>query len=284
MGLGTVRIGISGWQYDNWRGDFYPAGLPRRSQLTYVAEHMPTVELNGSFYSLQRPASYRRWHDETPDGFVFAIKGGRYITHLRRLRDVETALANYFASGVLELGTKLGPILWQLPARLTFEPDVLDSFLHLLPRTSTDAVDLAAHHDDKVPQVSLDDPGGHRPLRHALEVRSTTFDDERFFALLRKHDVACVLSDSAGRWVQLDATTAGFEYVRLHGHSTLYASRYASSTLRRIADRCRTAAEESRDVYVYFDNDMRGHAPHDALRLARMVGIEHQPDGYLTSS
>lgn len=271
MGLGTARIGISGWQYDNWRGDFYPAGLPRRSHLAYVAERMPTVELNGSFYSLQRPASYRRWRDETPQGFVFAVKGGRYITHLRRLREAESALANYFASGVLELGGKLGPILWQLPARLTFEPTVIDAFLKLLPRTSTDAVELAARHDDKVPLVSLADPGGHRPLRHALEVRSATFDDERFFALLREHQVACVLSDSAGRWVELDATTADFDYVRLHGHTTLYTSRYADATLRRIAQRCRSAMRESRDVYVYFDNDARGHAPHDALRLARLV-------------
>ncbi len=114
---GRVRVGISGWRYAGWRGDFYPAGLPQRRELEYAAAWLTSIEINGSFYSLQRPDSYRRWRAETPDGFVFAVKGGRFITHLKRLQDVETPLANFFASGVLALGPSLGPVLWQLPER-----------------------------------------------------------------------------------------------------------------------------------------------------------------------
>ncbi|MCW2786946.1 MAG: hypothetical protein JWP74_3463 [Marmoricola sp.] len=270
---GRIRVGISGWQYQSWRGDFYPQDLPARRQLSYVADHLATVELNGPFYSLQRPSSYRRWYDETPDEFVFAVKGGRYVTHLKRLRDVQTALANFFASGVLLLGEKLGPFLWQLPERVEFDRDVVAEFLAQLPRTGTEVAAVAAGHDDKVPSTAYDDPGLDKPVRHALEVRSATFRDDDFFALLRDHDVACVLADSAGRWPELDETTASFDYLRLHGHSELYTSRYATATLEGWAERCSAAAEAGRDVYVYFDNDAHGHAPHDAIRLADRLGL-----------
>src|SRR5690349_23607042 len=148
---GVVRVGISGWRYPAWRGDFYPKGLPQRRELEYAGEHLTSIEINGSFYSLQRFTSYAAWRADVPDDFVFAVKGPRYVSHLKRLKDVEVPLANFFASGVLALGPKLGPILWQLPENLRFDPDVLDAFLSLLPRTTTDAEELARHHDDKVP-------------------------------------------------------------------------------------------------------------------------------------
>ncbi|NKR04636.1 DUF72 domain-containing protein, partial len=110
-----IRVGISGWSYPGWRGDFYPPGLRQRDELAYAAERMSSIEVNGSFYSLQRPTSYAAWHDATPDDFVFAVKGGRFIPHMKRLRDVETPLANFLASGVRALRDKLGPVLWQLP-------------------------------------------------------------------------------------------------------------------------------------------------------------------------
>lgn len=270
---GRIRVGISGWRYASWRGDFYPVGLPQRSELTYAASVLDTIELNGPFYSLQRPTSYQRWYDQTPDDFVFAVKGGRYITHLKRLRDVETALANFFASGPALLRQKLGPFLWQFPENLDLDLALFDSFLSRLPRSSTAMAELAARHDDKVKAVAYDAPETEVEVRHAVEVRSTTFQVAAFGDLLREHGVACVLADSARRWPQLDVVTASFDYIRLHGDAELYASRYSDASLRQWSERCRVAADAGRDVYVYFDNDARGHAPHDAVRLARTLGV-----------
>ncbi|MFL6023785.1 MAG: DUF72 domain-containing protein [Marmoricola sp.] len=268
-----IRVGISGWQYDGWRGDFYPEGLPRRAELGYAAARLQTVELNASFYSLQRPSSYRRWYEETPDDFVFAVKGSRFITHLKRLRGIETALANFFASGVLLLDGKLGPFLWQLPERVEFDEPTICAFLAQLPRTTTEAAALASRHDArvKVPELGELSLQPDALIRHALEVRHPSFDDPAFFDLLTRYDVACVRADSAGRWPELAASTSSFEYFRLHGHSQLYASRYADRTLERYADEARRAADAGRDVYVYFDNDAHGHAPHDAVRLRQLL-------------
>lgn len=266
--MGVVRVGISGWQYPRWRGDFYPSGLPQRRELEYAAGRLDSVEVNGSFYSLQRPASYRRWRAEVPTNFVFAVKGGRFITHLKRLRDVDVPLANFFASGVLALGPTLGPILWQLPERLDFEPDILQRFLALLPQTTTAASELAEQHDDKVPEDrALTVAEADQPLRHALEFRSPTFDVDAAYDLLRAYGVACVVADAAGRWPEVLEMTADFVYVRLHGDRALYASGYSPAALDRWARRCRAWAKSGRDVYVYFDNDARGFAPHDAQAL-----------------
>lgn len=276
---GRVRIGISGWRYAGWRGDFYPEGLVQRRELEYVGERMPTVELNGSFYSLQRPESYLRWRDSVPPDFVFAVKGSRYITHMLRLRDVEQAMANFLASGVLALGDQLGPLLWQLPERHVFEVEALEAFLAALPRTTGEALDLAKQHDSRLDGrawLQIDDD---RPLRHALEPRSASFEDPAVPDLLRRHDVALTVADTAGRWPAFGDVTADFAYVRLHGAQDLYASGYTPDELDGWAARVTGWADGSaapdgrpRDVYVYFDNDARGHAPHDALALAQRLG------------
>jgi uncharacterized protein YecE (DUF72 family) len=271
-----IRVGTSGWQYDAWRGDFYPAGLARSKQLAYAASLLNTMELNGSFYSLQRPSSYLRWRDETPEGFVFAVKGGRYVTHFKRLRDVEVPLANFFASGVTLLAAKLGPILWQLPERVEFEPAVLAEFLEMLPTSLAEAATLAALNDRDLDVTAL--PHSPQPLRHALEVRHRSFDNDSFFSLLRKHEVACVVADTAGTWPMFDEQTTDFDYVRLHGHTELYASRYSDRTLDRWVERCRADLNAGRAAYVYFDNDMRGHAPHDAVRLSDRLGVRRADD------
>jgi uncharacterized protein YecE (DUF72 family) len=271
-----IRVGTSGWQYDSWRGDFYPPGLARSKQLAYAASQLNAMELNGSFYSLQRPSSYLRWGDETPEGFVFAVKGGRYVTHFKRLRDVEVPLANFFASGVTLLAEKLGPILWQLPERVVFEPAVLAEFLERLPTSLGEAAALAVHNDRDFEVTDL--PHSPQPIRHALEVRHRSFGDDSFFSLLRKHDVACVVADTAGKWPMFDEPTTDFDYVRLHGHTELYASRYSDRTLDTWADRCRAAVNAGRSVHVYFDNDIRGHAPHDAVRLSDRLGIRRAGD------
>jgi uncharacterized protein YecE (DUF72 family) len=262
------RVGISGWTYAGWRGDFYPKGLVHRRELEYAASRLSSIEINGSFYSLQRPSSYRRWHDETPDDFVFAVKGGRFITHLKRLRDVEAPLANFFASGVLALGDKLGPVLWQLPERLTFDADVLEAFVRLLPRSTVEAAALAERRDDLLAEDRVDAVARtDRPLRHAIEARSKTFATERFFEILAEHGVACVLADTAGRWPVLDRRTSDLRYVRLHGDRELYVSGYTDKALDTWAQRCRDWAADGEDVFVYFDNDAKGYAPHNAVAL-----------------
>ena len=240
--------------------------------MEYIGEHFDTVELNGSFYSLQRPSSYQSWYDATPDGFVYAVKGGRFITHLKRLRDVEVPLANFFASGVLLLREKLGPVLWQLPARTTFDAALVRDFLDLLPRTSTDLAELARRHDDKGRGRVHVEAEVRRPVRHAFEVRHPSFVTDEFFALLEERDMACVVADSPRRWPEVDVPTTDFTYVRLHGHSRLYTSGYSARSLDGWAERCRGWVERG-DVFCYFDNDARGRAPHDALGLADRLGV-----------
>src|SRR5579875_3533169 len=261
-------VGTSGWNYPRWRGDFYPPGLVHRRELEYLSHRTTSAELNGSFYSLQRPTSYAAWRDQVPDDFVFAVKGGRFITHLKRLRDVESALANFFASGVLALPPKLGPILWQLPARQPYDAELLEAFFALLPRTTTEAERLAERHDDKLKEGrALTRATSYMTLRHALEPRHESFLKPEAADLLRRHDIAIVLADSAGRWPGIDRDTADFRYVRLHGDTELYASGYSPAALGAWAERCREWASGGQDVYVYFDNDAKGFAPHDAVAL-----------------
>ncbi|MGE5720284.1 MAG: DUF72 domain-containing protein, partial [Nocardioidaceae bacterium] len=232
--VGQIRIGISGWNYAGWRGDFYPKGLVQRLELAYAAERLTSIEINGSFYSLQRPSSYAAWREQTPDDFVFAVKGGRFITHMKKLAGVETALANFFASGVLALGPKLGPVLWQLPPNLGFDAERLTSFFEQLPRTTAAAAEVAKRHDSKVPDDrALTAAEADRPIRHALEVRHHSFATPEAVALLRAHDVALVVADTAGRWPLVEEATSDHMYVRLHGDLELYTSGYTPQALDR---------------------------------------------------
>lgn len=278
-------IGISGWRYQPWRGEFYPPGLPQSDELAYAAWRFATIELNGSFYSLQRPEYYAHWFEQVPARFVFAVKGSRYITHMLRLKGVETALANFFASGVLALEHKLGPFLWQLPPTMPFDEDKLARFLGLLPRTTEEAAKLARGHDERVAGRTFLSVSRKRRLRHALEVRHASFATPRFVELLRERNVALVVADTAGRWPFLEDLTSDFVYVRLHGNVKLYESGYTRAALDHWAARVRAwrdgrtppAAKlaappprraRGRDVYVYFDNDVKVHAPYDAINLA----------------
>jgi uncharacterized protein YecE (DUF72 family) len=283
-----VHVGISGWRYAPWRGAFYPPGLPQKRELAFAAERFATIELNGSFYSLQRPESYERWYRDVPSGFLFAVKGSRYITHMLRLRGVESALANLLASGLFALREKLGPFLWQLPPTMPFDAARLDAFLELLPRTGADAAALARRHDERVAGRTRLDVDPRLRLRHALEVRHPTFAVPDLVRLLRRHRVALVVADTAGKWPLLEDLTADFVYVRLHGDKKLYESGYTDSALDRWAGKidawrdgrnpkgartvCGSAARPgSREVFVYFDNDVKVHAPYDAVSLAAKV-------------
>jgi uncharacterized protein YecE (DUF72 family) len=280
-----VRIGISGWAYAGWRGSFYPKGLRPADELAYASRKMATIEINATHYSLQRPDSFARWHDDTPEGFVFAIKGSRFITHLKQLRDIETPLANFFASGVLRLEDKLGPLLWQFSPRFRFDRERLDRFFTLLPRDTEDAASLAKHHDHRLAGRAWTRTERRRQLRHAIEIRHQSFLDPEFVALLRRQRVALVFADSVA-WPFAEDVTADFVYLRLHGSEELYASGYSPPALDRWADRIKAWAKGSqpddarliapdmkparrhaRDVFVYFDNDAKVRAPVDARSL-----------------
>jgi len=272
-----IRIGISGWRYDPWRKVFYPERLPQRRELEFCGRHFPTVEINGSFYSLQRPEYYEQWYDETPRGFLFAVKGSRYITHMLRLSRIEKPLANFFASGILNLRDKLGPFLWQFPPMFAFKRERLEAFFRLLPRTSEQALALARRRDARMIGRSRLAIDAKRKLRHAVEVRHPSFMTADFVRLLRQHGIGLVVADTAGKWPKMFHVTADFVYVRLHGDIKIYTSGYSERALSGWARRIRNWDRDGRDVYVYFDNDVKVKAPFDALNLMRNLGLEWQP-------
>jgi uncharacterized protein YecE (DUF72 family) len=291
--MGRVRIGISGWTYPPWRGRFYPKGWPQHRELEYASRQVSSIEINGSFYSLQRPESYRVWYEATPEDFLFSIKGSRFITHMKRLKDVETPLANFFASGVLRLSEKLGPFLWQFPPNFRFDPERLRRFFSLLPRDTRRAAALAKRHDERMRGRAWTRSDETRPLRHAIEVRHPSFETPEFIALLREYDIAMVVADTAGKWPLIEDATSDFVYVRLHGAVELYVSGYTADALAMWARKVRSWAKgrsplgarlvgrrqgsENRDVFVYFDNDAKVHAPFDAMSLAHQSKLGAAP-------
>lgn len=293
----AAHIGISGWTYPPWRGgSFYPEKWPQKRELEYASRQVSTIEINGSFYSLQRPASYRAWYAATPEGFVFSVKGGRFITHLKRLRDVEGPLANFFASGVLLLEDKLGPFLWQLPPNLHYNATLLENFFKLLPRDTRTAAALATQHDPFMKgDRAWTRTSRNRPLRHAIEVRHESFKHREFVEMLREHDVAVVVADTAGKWPLMEDVTSDFMYVRLHGDSELYVSGYSAEALAEWQRKIQAwqrgvvpggsalhgpkmpARRAGRAVFAYFDNDVKVRAPFDAMSLAHRLGIGPEP-------
>ena len=291
----ATRIGISGWRYAPWRGRFYPRGLPQRAELEYAARCFSTIEINGSFYSLQSPRSWQTWYDATPADFVFGIKGPRYITHMLRLKEVEQPLTNFFASGIFRLREKLGPILWQLPPNLPFDAGRLAHFLCLLPRDLQGALAVARKRGALMRGRAALSIGENHAMRYAMEVRHESFKDPHFIRLLREHNVALVIADTARRWPMLYDITADFLYLRLHGDKKLYRSGYSDSALTRWAERISVwtrggeptdaikadpqakTAPQRRAVYCYFDStDDKLRAPVDAKALMKKLGLESQ--------
>ncbi|SKA36705.1 Uncharacterized conserved protein YecE, DUF72 family [Enhydrobacter aerosaccus] len=283
-----VRIGISGWTYKPWRGVFYPKGLAQKRELAHAASLFRSIEINGTFYSMQRPASFGEWADATPDDFVFAVKGPRYLTHMLKLRNSQAPLGNFFASGVLRLGRKLGPILWQFPPTFRFDAEKLETFFSLLPRDTDQASACGRLHDHRLKAPAWLRTDSRRKIRHAMEIRHESFRDPAFIDLLRKHDVALVCADTVD-WPLLMDITSDFVYVRLHGSTELYRSAYGRPALKRWAARItawregkpmtdghfihsRPAKPKPRDVFLYFDNTDKLQAPKDALSLMRLLG------------
>ncbi|CAG2130836.1 MULTISPECIES: DUF72 domain-containing protein [Ralstonia] len=288
----TIRIGISGWRYAGWRGVFYPEDLAQRRELEYASRQFSTIEINGSHYSLQSIGSWRAWYDTVPDDFVFAVKGPRYLTHMLRFRD-ETAvpaIANFFASGVLALRHKLGPFLWQFPPNYRFDSQRFERFLSLLPHDTAAARALARQHDARV-KAPWFAARGQQALRHAVEVRHASFCTPEFVALLRRHGAALVVSHAIAEWPYLEDVTSDFVYLRLHGADALYTGAYSDAALDRWAERIdlwasgREPADAQRagsaarprragrDVYCYFDNDVKVQAPADARRLRERLAL-----------
>ncbi|MDG9925645.1 MULTISPECIES: DUF72 domain-containing protein [unclassified Pseudomonas] len=288
--MSDIRIGISGWRYAPWRGDFYPKGLPQRRELEFASREVNSIEINGSFYGLQTPQRYANWYADTPDDFVFSVKAPRYITHVRRLRDIAQPLANFFASGPLQLKDKLGPILWQFPPSFAFDAQLFRDFLAQLPQDTEQAHDCALHAEARlhVPGYLGAAPG--RALRHAVEIRNHSFLCPAFVELLRKYHVALVVADTAGKWPYAEDITADFLYLRLHGDVKLYTSGYSPQALlhwqtrieawtagkqpvdARLIDPEHTPAKRQRDLYCYFDNDVKVRAPYDARHLLEGLG------------
>jgi len=285
---GKVRIGISGWTYKPWRGVFYPEDLKQKRELEYASQTFNSIEINGTFYSLQRPPSFERWAAETPDDFVFSVKAPRFITHIKRLKDAKAPVANFLASGIFNLGAKLGPILWQLPPNFIFRPEVLEDFFLLLPHDTEKASALARKHDTWMSGRTVLKSDATRPLRHAMEIRHASFATPEFINLLRQYDVALVCADTV-EWPRLMDLTSDFMYCRLHGSEVLYASGYDEPSLDQWATRVHHWARGSepedaervikekgpqksqRDVFVYFDNDAKVRAPFDAKNLTEKV-------------
>ncbi len=282
---GRAFIGISGWRYPPWRGVFYPPGLAQHRELEYASRILPTIEINGTFYSLKKPENFQRWYETTPERFIFSIKGSRYITHIRRLREVEIPLANFFASGLFNLREKLGPFLWQFPPSFRYEPERMRQFFELLPRDTEQALRLARRREARMKgrvRLAID---AARPLRHAVEIRHESFIDESFIQLLREHGIALVIADTARKWPYREDVTTDFLYLRLHGDQEIYASGYTDEALTRWAGRIdawRSGSQpedahliatglqvekQPRDVYCYFDNDIKVRAPFDAQAL-----------------
>jgi len=283
---GDIRIGISGWRYVPWRKDFYPEKLAQRRELEYASRQLRSIEINGTFYALQRPSSFEAWHDQTPDDFIFSVKGPRYITHITRLDHPKEPLANFFASGILRLGKKLGPVLWQFPPSFRYDEAKMDDFFSLLPRDTAQASKLARSRGERMKGRAAITSPETLALRHAVEIRHLSFECEAFIQQLRKHQIAIVVADTAGKWPVIEDVTSDFVYVRLHGDEKLYVSGYTDAALDKWEKKIRrwslggyprdahqltsnpSVRPDGRDVFVYFDNDVKVKAPFDAMKLA----------------
>lgn len=288
--MAKIRVGMSGWTYPDWRGGFYPKGLVQKKELHYASRQLNSIEINGTFYSLQKPESFQRWYDDTPDDFVFAVKAPQYITHIRRLKEVAEPLCNFLASGLLCLGEKLGPILWQFPPSVMLKDDRFEKFLKILPHDFQAASRLAKKHTSKLEGRSFTKAKGDFRIRHAFEFRNSSFMDEGFIEMLREYGVAAVFAHSGEKCPYIEDLTADFVYARMHGQDAKYKKGYTTETLNWLSERVGlwTKGKQSadaelvtttkpkavdRDVYVYFDTEAKKHAPIDALNLSRKLKL-----------
>lgn len=281
----TIRLGTAGWVFEPWRGSFYPKGLTQKQELAYAAARLGTIEINATFYSHQKPSSFAKWAAEVPDDFVFTVKGHQLVTHLKKLKDVEVPLANFFASGVLALGRKLGPFCWQLPGNLGYDADRLEAFLALLPHDVDALLALAGKADDRLKEPAFLDATGVGAIRHAIEVRHQSFAVPAFIEQLRRHNVALVTADTAD-WPYVDQT-ADFAYLRLQGAPGMeaYTPKERSERAGWLADLAAgrpvqapliapAGSSVPRDVFAFFVSTDKEHAPDNARAVMAELGLK----------
>lgn len=259
-----IYVGCSGWTFPGWRGTFYPKGLPQKEELEYASRKLSSIEINGTFYSLQKPETYQRWYDETPGDFVFSIKAPQFITHIRRLKDIEGPLSYFLGSGLLGLKQKLGAVLWQFPPNVMLKDDRFEKFLKMLPHDFKGAARIARKHPPRMKNF---------PLRHAFEFRHPSFKNPEFVALMRKHGVAIVFAHCGDKSPFFEDVTADFIYARMHGQDPKYKKGYTKDTLSWWADRVEGWIAAKKDAFIYFDTEAKKYAPQDALNFSRLVGI-----------
>jgi len=246
--MGAIRVGIGGWTYEPWRGTFYPPKWPQAKELDYAGRHLTAIEINGTFYGRQKPASFAKWREATPEGFVFTAKASRYCTNRKVLAEAGESIARFVEQGIVELGDKLGPILWQLAATKAFDPGDMAAFLDLLPK----AQDGLA-------------------LRHAIEPRHESFADPAFFAMCRDAGVAVVYAE-AEKYPRFDEQTADFTYARIQCAREDLEPGYSEADLDRLADQARAWAQGGRDVFLYFISGDKVRNPAAAQALIGRVG------------
>jgi uncharacterized protein YecE (DUF72 family) len=244
---GTIRIGIGGWVYPPWRGTFYPPGLPQAQELAYASRHVTAIEINGTFYNSGKPDSFRKWRDATPEDFVFSLKGPRFVTHRTELASAGGGLELFFSRGVLELGDKLGPVLWQFAPTKQFDEADFAAFLELLPKNA-----------------------GNRKIRHVIEARHRSFAAPAFGELLRRHGIAVARVDDA-KFPAFEEVTADFVYLRLRRCAEEEPTGYPPEALDEWAERARGWAADGRDVFLYFINGAKVHAPAAAQALIQLL-------------
>ncbi|HEY8576304.1 MAG TPA: DUF72 domain-containing protein [Devosia sp.] len=269
---GTIRTGTAGWVFEPWRGTFFPEGLVQKKELAYASSRLGTIEINATFRANQKPESFRKWAGEAArEGFVFSIKGPQLVTHIKRLKNCEAELANFFASGPLALGGKLGPFVWQLPPNLVYDRGTLRTFLGLLPRRADDYVALASKADERLKSPPYLDASAFGPIRHAIELRNPSFDAPEVNDLLAEHNVARVIADTPDNPAR--DLTADFAYCRLQGPARGDGQGYQPNDIAEWADTAKAWAAAGKDAFIYFVHEDKLHAPANAIALRQAAGI-----------
>ena len=296
--MSDIRLGISGWTYPDWKGTFYPKKLAAKSELEYASRCFNSIELNGTFYSLHKPETFQKWHDQTPENFVFSIKAPQFITHVLRLRDCEEPLSTFLASGLLCLKKKLGPILWQFPPYLTLKDNRFEEFAKLLPHDTIHAAEIAKNHSSRIEGRAFTESPGNFPVRHAFELRHPSFKNPNFIEMLKAHRIAVVFADSTKHSPYFEDLTSDFVYIRMHGENPTFKKGYSDSALKRMAKRvttwikggqpkdadCASKGDPTpgpKDIFLYFNNDEKVNSPQDAQRMQKLLKLKPESQSKL---
>jgi len=267
----TIRTGTAGWVFEPWRGTFYPDGLVQKKELAYASSRLGAIEINATFRANQKPDSFARWAGEARDGFIFSIKGPQLVTHIKRLKNCEIELANFFASGPLALGAKLGPFFWQLPPNVSYDRAVLEAFLALLPKSVDAYLALARKADLRLKSLPFLTANSVGQIRHAIEMRNSSFDLPEVADLLATHNVAAVIADTHEQPSR--ALTADFAYCRLQGPARPDATGYTPADIADWAAKVSAWDKSGKDVFAYFVHEDKLHAPANAIALRQALGI-----------